>query len=81
VALVRCRYPAVLVVYAAAVMAMAVLMPISGTRPRMLLTAFPLVTAVAEAVPDRAFPAVLGISATLLGALTVLTLATIAATP
>lgn len=75
------RYPAVLVVYAALVMAMAFLMPISGTRPRMLLTAFPLVTAFAEAIPRRMFPTVLGVSGALLGALTVLTVATPAATP
>lgn len=81
VLLVRSRPPGVLVVYTLAVMGMALLTPTMGARPRFLLTAFPLVTVLAEAVPAPAFPSLLAASATLLGAFTVLSMASILATP
>ena len=48
VLLVRSRPPGVLLVYSLAVMGMALLTPTMGARPRFLLTAFPLVTVLAE---------------------------------
>jgi hypothetical protein len=77
----RTRPPGILVAYTAGVIALAQLTPTMGPRPRFLLTAFPLVTSLGVGLPEPAFPAVLGSFATLLGCLTVLTLASLLATP
>jgi glycosyl transferase family 87 len=81
VVLARTRPPGILVAYTAGVIALALLTPTMGPRPRFLLTAFPLVTSLGEGLPATAFPAVLGSFATLLGCLTVLTLSALLATP
>src|SRR5206468_703491 len=52
VLLVRWRPPAVLTVYAAAVMLMAVVSSDVGARPRFVMTAFPLLIAVARPLRD-----------------------------
>lgn len=79
--LVRSRPPGVLLVYTVAVMGMALLTPTMGARPRFLLTAFPLVSVLGDRIPESAFPGVLALSATLLGAFTVLTMTSLLATP
>jgi len=81
VLLVRSRPPGVLLVYTLAVMGVALLTPTMGARPRFLLTAFPLVTVLAEDLPAPVFSGVLATSATLLGAFTVLTMTSLLATP
>jgi hypothetical protein len=81
VLLVRSRPPGILLVYTVAVMGMALLTPTMGARPRFLLTAFPLVTVLAEDLPAPVFSGVLATSATLLGAFTVLTMTSLLATP
>lgn len=52
-----------------------------SSRPRFAMTAFPLLAAVASKARPAVFHAVIGCSAVLLGALTILTVATDAATP
>lgn len=79
--LLRSRYPGAVIVYALAVLAMALSTDAMSGRPRFILTAFPLLTALGVRLSGLGFTAVLGSLATLLGAFTVLTLATIAATP
>jgi len=81
IALVRSRLPAVLSIYAGVVMAIALASDITVSRPRFLLTAFPLVIALARPLRGWPFAAVLGTSAALLGALTILATGTLAATP
>jgi hypothetical protein len=81
VLLVRARPPGILIVYTVAVMGTALLTPTMGARPRFLLTAFPLVTVLAEDTPAPVFSSVLATSATLLGAFTVLTMTSFLATP
>jgi len=81
VLLVRARPPGVLLVYTVAVMGMALLTPTMGARPRFLLTAFPLVTVLAEDLGPPWFSGVLATSATLLGAFTVMTMTSLLATP
>jgi hypothetical protein len=74
VLLVRSRPPGVLLVYTLAVMGMALLTPTMGARPRFLLTAFPLVTVLAEDLRPASFSILLGIFATVLGAFTILSI-------
>ena len=81
VLLVRSRPPGVLLVYTLAIVGMALLTPTMGARPRFLLTAFPLVTVIAEELPATAYSAVLATEATLLGAFTVMTMTSLLATP
>jgi hypothetical protein len=81
VLLVHSRPPGVLVVYTVAVVGMALLTPTMGARPRFLLTAFPLITVLAEDLPGPVFSSLLATSATLLGAFTVLTMTSLLATP
>lgn len=80
VLLVRSRPPGVLLVYTLTVMGLALLTPTMGARPRFLLTAFPLVTVLAEDLPPAAFSVLLGIFATVLGAFTILSMTSILAT-
>lgn len=80
VLLVRSRPPGVLLVYTLAIVGMALLTPTMGARPRFLLTAFPLVTVLAENLRPAVFPALLGTFATVLGAFTILSMTTILAT-
>ena len=72
VLLVRSRLPSVFVVYSAVVLALAFSSQAVGSRPRFVLTAFPLIVAVARRARGPAFLIVLGSSAVLLAALTVL---------
>lgn len=72
IALLYWRPPAVIVVYAAAVSLMAVTSGI-GSRPRYMLSAFPLIIAVAVVLRrPAAFSVVLGCSATALGVYAIL---------
>jgi hypothetical protein len=81
VLLVRSRPPGILLVYTVAVMGLALLSPTMGARPRFLLTAFPLIIVLAEDLPAPAFPTALALSATLMGAFTVMTMTSLLATP
>ena len=81
VLLVRSRPPGVVLVYTVAVLLMSLLTPTMGPRPRFLLSAFPLVIALADRLQPAAFSVVLAISATMLGAFTVLTMTSLLATP
>jgi len=74
--LVRSRLPSVLTAYTAAVALLAVGAQILGPRPRFMLTAFPLVIAVALRARGLVFSVVLASSAMLLAALTVVSLTT-----
>ena len=81
VALYRARPPAILVAYALGCVAVGLLTPGIALRPRFLLLAFPLVTAVGEALPRPGAAAVLGTQATLLGGWTVLVLSSTSVGP
>ncbi|WP_166518221.1 glycosyltransferase family 39 protein [Candidatus Blastococcus massiliensis] len=81
VMLVRSPLPSVLSVYAAVVIAMAACSETLGTRPRFVLTAFPIFFAFALRLQGVAFSAVLGLSATLLGGFTMISVATLLFTP
>lgn len=71
VAMIRWRPPAVLWAYAAGVMGLSLLSQTLGARPRFILTAFPLVVALAWAARGMWFSAVLGCSAVLLALATI----------
>lgn len=77
----RARLPGVLVVYTLAVVGLAAASETLGLRPRFVLTAFPLFLAFAVHLRGAAFSAVLGLSAVLLGAFTVVSLSTVLFTP
>ncbi len=77
----RWRPPAVLTIYALGVAVPPLLSAMISSRPRFAMTAFPLLAAVAARARPAVFHAVIGCSAVLLGALTILTVATDAATP
>ena len=81
VLLLRSRLPSVLPVYTAVIVVLAVGTQTLGARPRFLLTAFPLLIAAALRLEGLAFTVTVGCSATLLGAFTILSTGTIAATP
>jgi hypothetical protein len=72
--------PAALTAYAAVVIALGYLSPALSSRPRFALTAFPLLLAVAH-WSRRSFPVVVGTSAAVLGAFTVISVSTLAITP
>lgn len=80
VLLVRSRPPGVLLVYAVVVMGLALTNEKMGARPRFLLTAFPLVTVLAERMSQSAFSVLLASFAVLLGAFTILSTTTLLAT-
>ncbi|MDP8970562.1 MAG: hypothetical protein M3N52_08760 [Actinomycetota bacterium] len=71
----RWRPPPELVLYAVGVIALAVLAGRLQARPRFVLTAFPLIVALARSLRGPAFGAALSLSAAMLGALTVVTVA------
>lgn len=75
------RPPAVVWIYAAGVMALALLSAPVGARPRFFLVAFPLAIATARIVKGRAFVILLGSSAVLLVAVTLVTTTTLKLTP
>lgn len=81
VLLVRARLPFVLTVYTVVVLALAACSATLGPRPRFVMTAFPLFFAYALHLRGVAFSAVLGISATLLGGLALMTVSTTLFTP
>lgn len=81
VLLVRSPLPGVLTVYSAVVIAMAAFSETLGTRPRFVLTAFPIFFAFALRLQGVAFSAVLGLSATVLGGFTMISLTTLLFTP
>jgi hypothetical protein len=74
--LIRSRLPSVLTVYTAGVAVLAVGSQILGPRPRFILAAFPLLVAVGVRTRGLVFSVVLATSATLLAALTVVSLTT-----
>lgn len=78
--LVRQRPPGPILAYTLVVAAMAVAFSV-GARPRFILTAFPLVTMEGSSMRQFGFSLVIASYAGLLGAFTVLSLATITATP
>ena len=81
VCLVRWRPPVVLTLYTYGIVLMALLTRTLNTRPRFLLTAFPLLIAVERTCSRRAFTLVLVASTGLLVALTSLSLTTLLVTP
>ncbi|MGH8906260.1 MAG: mannosyltransferase family protein [Egibacteraceae bacterium] len=68
----RWRPPAVIVIYTIAVLVLCIGSWNLGARPRFVLTAFPLIVAVARVTRDRWFAAVLGVSAIAMFVLAVL---------
>ncbi len=81
VLLVRAHPPAPVLVYTVIVMLPVMVSETLGARPRFLLTAFPLVGVLGRWLRGNAFSGVLAASATLLGALTVVSVHTFLATP
>ena len=77
----RWRPGGAVVSYAVVASALVLTSATIGARPRMVLVAFPLVMAVAYALRDVWFAAVLALSAGCLAVLTVLTVASTVATP
>lgn len=77
----RWRPPAVVWIYAAGVMALALSSAPVGARPRFFLAAFPLAIAMARVARGRAFGVLLGTSAALLVAVTLVTAATLKLIP
>ena len=80
-ALWRWRPPAVLTIYAVVVLLLAVMSQTLGLRPRFILTAFPLLVALASRLRGTAFVVVLGGLAGVLGPFATLSMGTIYATP
>lgn len=72
----RWRPPAMLTVYTVVILLLTVMARSFGVRPRFILTAFPLVLAVAWRLRAAGFQSVVALSAGLLGVYTVLSLAT-----
>lgn len=81
VALWRWRPPVELMVFGAGILLLTVGSSNLGLRPRFVLSAFPLVQAVAWHVKGEAFALLAGVSAVLLAGLTVLTVTTTLITP
>ena len=81
VALWRWRQPAIFVVYTVVVLVMALLSRTLGLRPRFVLTAFPLLAALALHLRGLAFRVWLGVSAGLLAAYAILSVTTTVVTP
>jgi hypothetical protein len=79
--LLRSGLPAVLSVYTAVLMFMAFASEFNDSRPRLILTAFPLIVALAWRTRGATFSAVLGSSAVLMAVLAVLSAATLRFTP
>ena len=81
VLLARWRPPGTLTLYAAGVVVLAAGSSNLGLRPRFLVTAFPLLQAVAWKVRGSAFAVIVAVSAVVLGALVAITVLTLLATP
>ncbi|MGH9034336.1 MAG: glycosyltransferase family 39 protein, partial [Acidimicrobiia bacterium] len=79
--LFRSRLPSVLVLYAALIALAAFISESTVSRPRFLLTAFPLFIALALKLQGARFAVVLGCSGVLLAALSILSVGTLAPTP
>jgi hypothetical protein len=79
--LVRSRLPSVLVLYAAVIALGAFVSESTVSRPRFLLTAFPIFIAVAKKVHGGGFGVVLGCSGVLLACLAIVSVGTLAPTP
>lgn len=77
----RWRPPAVVWIYAAGVMALALSSAPVGARPRFFLVAFPLAIAMARVARGRSFAVLLGCSTILLVVITLVTTATLKLTP
>jgi transposase-like protein len=77
----RWRPPAVVLIWAGGVLALALMSAPVGARPRFLLVAFPLVVAVARRLPRPAFYVTLVLEAALLGALSFATVTTLNIVP
>jgi dolichyl-phosphate-mannose-protein mannosyltransferase len=65
--LIRWKPPLLLSVYALALVALSILYPTVGFRPRFILAAFPLIVALARVLKPQTFMVVLASSAVLLG--------------
>jgi hypothetical protein len=79
--LLRAQLPSVLLVYTAVIVFLAYTSEVTGSRPRFLLVAFPLLIPIAQKSRGVAFSVVLGSSAVLLAALAMLSTGGLAATP
>ena len=79
--LARWRPPATLTIFAIGVVGLAVDSANLGLRPRFLVTAFPLLQAVAWRVRGTAFAVTLAVSAAILSGLVLVTVLTLLATP
>jgi hypothetical protein len=77
----RWRPPGVLTVYSVAILGLAVASSAVGARPRFVLTAFPLIIALAREVRGVAFTSLVGLSAMLLSIVTFIVVLTIYLTP
>ena len=80
-AMVRWKPPLTFVLWSAPVVLLAIVFTTYGSMPRFVLTAFPLVAAIAVVVRGPIFGALLGASATLMGGLTIIASTTIIFTP
>ncbi len=81
VLLVRTEVPGELVVYAAIVLGLALVSETLGPRPRFVLTAFPVLFAVALRLRGAGYATVLAMAACTLGGFTVISVTTLLATP
>jgi len=81
VLMVRWRPPAIFWIYTVVVIGPVLLSATISSRPRFAMTAFPLLIAYARSARGMAWSALLATSGVLLGALTLLTITTLAATP
>ena len=81
VLLFKWRPPAVVSVFAVGVVALAATAGTIGLRPRFVLTAFPLMQAVAWRLQGTVFTLTVAVSAVLLVSLTVLSVVTVLAVP
>ncbi|HET6811061.1 MAG TPA: transposase [Acidimicrobiales bacterium] len=75
------RPPAVLGIWAAGAVVLALMSAPVGARPRFILVAFPLIVALARRLPRPAFYAAVALEAVLLGALTFTTVTTLNIVP
>jgi Mannosyltransferase (PIG-V) len=81
VLLIRARPPAPVLVYTIGVVLLALMSETLGARPRFVLTAFPLVVAPARWLRGNGFAIAVACSATVLGSFTIISVASLLATP
>lgn len=79
--LVRARAPLPVLAYTATILVLSLTSEALGVKPRFLLTAFPLVYGLARVLRRDGVSVAVGVEATVLGALTFVSLTTILATP